>query len=169
VLEGDSGSGKSTLASIVAGLRQPDSGLVLAGGLDRPTLGESGWRRRVALVPQFHDNHMFYGSFAFNLMIARSWPATVPELEEALDICVDLGLQPLIERMPSQIHQFVGETGWQLSHGEKNRVYVARALLSRAPLIVLDESLGALDPDTMILVTECIEKRAIAALVIAHP
>jgi len=43
LLEGVSGSGKSTLASIVAGLRQPDSGLVLAGGLDRPTLGESGW------------------------------------------------------------------------------------------------------------------------------
>jgi ATP-binding cassette, subfamily B, bacterial len=169
VLEGDSGSGKSTLASIVAGLRQPDSGLVLAGGLDRPTLGDSGWRRRVALVPQFHDNHMFYGSFAFNLMIARSWPTTVPELEEALDICVELGLKPLLMRMPSQIHQFVGETGWQLSHGEKNRVYVARALLSRAPLILLDESMGALDPDTMILVTECIEKRAIAALVIAHP
>jgi ATP-binding cassette, subfamily B, bacterial len=169
VLEGDSGAGKSTLASIVAGLRQPDSGLVLAGGLDRPTLGDSGWRRRVALVPQFHDNHMFYGSFAFNLMIARSWPTTVPELEEALEICIELGLRPLLERMPSQIHQFVGETGWQLSHGEKNRVYVARALLSRAPLLLLDESLGALDPDTMILVTECIEKRAIAALVIAHP
>ncbi|MEO8846462.1 MAG: ATP-binding cassette domain-containing protein [Kofleriaceae bacterium] len=169
VLEGDSGSGKSTLASIVAGLRQPDSGLVLAGGLDRPTLGDSGWRRRVALVPQFHDNHMFYGSFAFNLMIARSWPTTVPDLEEALEICIELGLTALLRRMPSEIHQFVGETGWQLSHGEKNRVYVARALLSRAPLILLDESLGALDPDTMILVTECIEKRAIAALVIAHP
>lgn len=169
VLEGDSGSGKSTIASILAGLRQADSGLVLAGGLDRPTLGDTGWRRRVALVPQFHDNHIFYGSLAFNLMIARSWPSTVPELEEALEICLELGLRPLLERMPSEIHQFVGETGWQLSHGEKNRVYVARALLSRAPLVLLDESLGALDPDTMILVTECIEKRAIAALVIAHP
>jgi ABC-type bacteriocin/lantibiotic exporter with double-glycine peptidase domain len=48
-------------------------------------------------------------------------------------------------------------------------VFVARALLSRAPLIVLDESLGALDPDTLMQVTKCIERRAIAAIVIAHP
>jgi len=169
LLEGLSGSGKSTLASIVAGLRQPDSGLVLAGGLDRPTLGESGWRRRIAMVPQFHDNHVFYGSLAFNLLVERGGTTTLADLAEARELCHELGLGALLERMPSELFQFVGETGWQLSHGERNRVFVARALLSRAPLIVLDESLGALDPDTLIQVTQCIEKRATAAIVIAHP
>jgi ATP-binding cassette subfamily B protein len=169
LLEGVSGSGKSTLASIVAGLRQPDSGLVLAGGLDRPTLGESGWRRRIAMVPQFHDNHVFYGTLAFNLLVERGGTVTHADIAEARELCRELGLGAMLERMPSELHQFVGETGWQLSHGERNRVFVARALLSRAPLIVLDESLGALDPDTLIQVTECIERRAVAAIVIAHP
>jgi ATP-binding cassette subfamily B protein len=169
LLEGVSGSGKSTLASIIAGLRQPDSGLVLAGGLDRPTLGERGWRRRIAMVPQFHDNHVFYGSLAFNLLAERGGPKTLEDLAEARELCEELGLGAMLERMPSGLHQFVGETGWQLSHGERNRVFVARALLSRAPLIVLDESLGALDPDTLIQVTACIERRAVAAIVIAHP
>ncbi|MEO6772939.1 MAG: ABC transporter ATP-binding protein [Kofleriaceae bacterium] len=169
LLEGVSGSGKSTLASIIAGLRQPDSGLVLAGGLDRPTLGETGWRRRIAMVPQFHDNHVFYGTLVFNLLVERGGPMTFADLAEARELCNELGLGAMLERMPAGLHQFVGETGWQLSHGERNRVFVARALLSRAPLIVLDESLGALDPDTLIQVTECIERRAVAAIVIAHP
>jgi len=103
------------------------------------------------------------------MMIAREWPPSLADLEEAYQLCLELGLGPTLQRMPSKLHQFVGETGWQLSHGEKNRIYVARALMSRAPLIVLDESLGALDPDTLILVTECIERRATAAIVIAHP
>ena len=59
LLEGPSGGGKSTLASLLTGLRQPESGLLLLGGLDLPTLGAAGWRRRVVAAPQFHDNHVF--------------------------------------------------------------------------------------------------------------
>ncbi|MGE5183058.1 MAG: ATP-binding cassette domain-containing protein [Acidobacteriota bacterium] len=169
VLEGPSGAGKSTLAAILAGLRQPDAGLVLAGGLDRATLGERGWRRRVALVPQFHDNHLFLGSLAFNLLMARAWPPTRQDLGDADAISRELGLGPLIERMPSGLFQIVGETGWTLSHGERSRVFVARALLSGAPLTVLDESLAALDPQTLIDALACVERRARAAVVIAHP
>ena len=61
LLEGPSGGGKSTLAALLTGLRQPESGLVLLGGLDRQTLGAEGWRRRVVAAPQFHDNHVFAG------------------------------------------------------------------------------------------------------------
>ncbi len=169
LLEGTSGAGKSTLASVIAGLRMPDAGLVLAGGLDRVTVGDRGWRQRIAFVPQFHDNHVFLGPLAFNLLMARSWPPSPEDLAEAETVCRELGLGPLIERMPGGLFQFVGETGWQLSHGERSRVFVARALLSRAPLVILDESLAALDPDTLIDAIGCIERRARAALVIAHP
>ena len=169
VLEGASGAGKSTLGSVLAGLRRPDAGLVLAGGLDLATLGESGWRRRIAMVPQFHDNHVFYGSLAFNLLMARTWPPGARDLADADAVCRDLGLGALLDRMPGGLFQLVGETGWTLSHGERSRVFVARALLAGAPLVILDESLAALDPDTIVATLACIERRARAALVIAHP
>ena len=74
LLEGPSGGGKSTLATLLLGLRPPESGLVLLGGLDRHTLGAAGWRRRVVAAPQFHDNHVFSGTVAFNLLLGRRWP-----------------------------------------------------------------------------------------------
>lgn len=59
LLQGDSGSGKSTLVSLLGGLRRPSGGLLLAGGLDRHTLGEATWRHRIAVAPQYHENHVF--------------------------------------------------------------------------------------------------------------
>jgi ATP-binding cassette subfamily B protein len=169
LLEAPSGAGKSTLASVIAGLRRADAGLLLAGGLDHATLGERGWRRRIALAPQFHDNHIFLGSLAFNLLMARAWPPSRDDLDEARALCVELGLGPTLDQMPAGVFEMVGETGWRLSHGERSRVYLARALLSRAPLVVLDESLAALDPQTLVDVVACVERRTRAALVIAHP
>ncbi len=55
-----------------------------------------------------------------------------------------MGLGPLLGRMPSALEQIVGETGWQLSHGERSLVYIARGLLANAHLIILDESFGRL-------------------------
>ena len=63
-------------------------------------------------------------------------------------ICRDLELGSLLGKMPNGIHQVVGETGWQLSHGERSRVFLARALLQQADVLILDESFAALDPET---------------------
>jgi ATP-binding cassette subfamily B protein len=65
--------------------------------------------------------------------------------------------------------QMVGETGWQLSHGEKSRLYMARALLQNAEVVILDESFAALDPVTLELAMACALKRARTLLLIAHP
>jgi ATP-binding cassette subfamily B protein len=169
LLEGSSGGGKSTLAAMLTGLRKPDAGLLLLDGLDRPTLGELGWRERVAAAPQFHENHVLANTFAFNLLMGRRWPPRQADLELATAICEQLGLGPLLERMPSGMQQNVGENGWQLSHGERSRVFLARALLQGAELIILDESLAALDPDNQALALECAFERAPTLLVIAHP
>ena len=149
LLEGPSGGGKSTLSALISGLRRPSSGLILAGGLDRFTLGEQGWRKRVATAPQFHDNYIFSETLAFNLLLGRPWPPYRADLEAAENICRRLGLGDLLDRMPSGLMQMVGESGWQLSHGERSRIFLARALLQNADLTILDESFGALDPDTM--------------------
>ena len=108
-------------------------------------------------------------SFAFNLLMGRRWPAWPDDLREAEAICYELGLGPLLERMPLGIHQRVGEQGWRLSHGERSRLYIARALLQRSDLVILDESFASLDPENMQVALECVLKRAPTLLVIAHP
>src|SRR5207237_7842974 len=73
LLAGPSGGGKSTLVSLLTGVRQPESGLLLLGGLDLPTLGTAGWRRRVVAAPQFHDHSILSGSLALHLRIGPRW------------------------------------------------------------------------------------------------
>jgi ATP-binding cassette subfamily B protein len=168
LLEGPSGGGKSTLASMLTGLRSPDSGLLLVGGLDRHTLGPIGWRRRVAAAPQFHENHVLTGTFGFNALMGRDGILTWDDFQEAETVCNELGLGELIRRMPAGMLQMVGDTGWQLSHGERSRLFIARALLQDADLIVLDESFAALDPENLQCALECVLRRARSVLVIAH-
>jgi ATP-binding cassette subfamily B protein len=169
LLEGASGSGKSTLGALLAGLRQPSSGLLLLKGLDRRTLGQAGWRRRVVAVPQFHENYVFNGTLAYNVLMGSRWPATEQDLDEADAACRDLGLGQLIDRMPSGMQTIVGDTGWQLSHGERSRIFIARALLQPADLLVLDESFAALDPETLKTCMHAVLARARTLVTIAHP
>ncbi|MCE7985998.1 MAG: ABC transporter ATP-binding protein [Caldilinea sp. CFX5] len=169
LLEGPSGGGKSTLARLLVGLQTPTSGLLLLHGLDQPTLGLTTWRQRVIAAPQFHENHVFTESFGFNLLLGRRWPATPADLQEAEALCHELGLGDLLQRMPGGLMQMVGESGWQLSHGERSRLFIARALLQQSDLIVLDESFAALDPVTLERAMTCVLKRAPTLLVIAHP
>lgn len=168
LIEGPSGGGKSTLASLLVGLRQPESGLLLLQGLDRHTLGDN-WHRLATEAPQFHENHILQGSLAFNLLMGRRWPATAADIDEARELCEELGLGALISRMPAGMQQIVGETGWQLSHGERSRIFLARALLQKAPLTVLDESFAALDPETLQRCLRAAFRHADALVVIAHP
>lgn len=169
LLQGHSGDGKSTLASLLIGMRAPQSGLLLLEGLDWQTLGIDAWRRRIVSAPQFHENHVLTETFAFNLLMGRGWPPTQKDMDEAEEICRELGLGDLLNRMPAGLLQMVGETGWQLSHGERSRLYIARALLQRASMIILDESFAALDPETLRRSLRCVLKRAPALMVIAHP
>jgi ATP-binding cassette subfamily B protein len=169
LIEGLSGSGKTTFAEVLAGLRRPESGLLLWDGLDLPTLGPDGWRKRVTLVPQFHDNHIVLGSFAFNVLMGRNWPASGKEMEEADRVCRGLGLGPLIDRMPAGMMQAIGETGWRLSHGERSRVFLARALLQKSEFLILDETFGALDPETLRLALQFTLATDRAIAVVAHP
>jgi ATP-binding cassette subfamily B protein len=169
ILEGPSGGGKSTLAAMLTGLRLPDSGLLLLDGLDRQTVGLNGWRRQVAAAPQFHENHVLTGTFAFNVLMGSGWPPRPEAFEKAETICRELGLQDLLQRMPAGLLQSVGESGWQLSQGERSRLFIARALLQGAELIVLDESFASLDPENLTRALRCVLDRAKTLLVIAHP
>jgi ATP-binding cassette subfamily B protein len=168
LLDGPSGAGKSTLAAMLAGDRAPDSGLLLLGGLDLPTLGSEAWRRRVVAVPQAHANHLFADTLAFNLLAGRGWPPSDQDLAEAEAVCRELGLGTLLGRLPAGLEQRIGEAGWQLSDGEASRVCMARALLQAPDLLILDESLAALDPETRLRALRVAATRARTLLLVAH-
>ncbi len=169
LLEGPSGGGKSTLASLLAGQQPPESGLLLLRGSDRASLGADAWRRRVVMAPQFHENHVITNTLAFNLLMGRRWPPQPEDLADAEAVCRELGLDDLLARMPAGLQQVVGESGWQLSHGERSRLYIARALLQEADVLIFDESFGALDPENLQRALRCVLRRAPALMVIAHP
>lgn len=120
-------------------------------------------------APQFHENHVLTGTFAFNLLLGRYWPPQSEDMQEAEAICRELGLGELLDRMPAGLLQMVGETGWQLSHGERSRLYMARALLQGADLVILDESFAALDPENLQRALHCVLTRAPTLLAIVPP
>lgn len=169
LLEGPSGSGKSTLASLMTGIRHPNSGSLLLDGVDRQILGSTEWRRRVVMAPQFQENYVFSETFAFNLLLGRRWPPEPEDLELAELICAELGLDEVLEKMPSGLQQMLGENGWQLSHGERSRLFIARTLLQQADLTILDETFGALDPENLKKALQSVLQRSSTLLVIAHP
>ena len=169
ILQGPSGGGKSTLAAILSGLRTAQFGLLLLKGVDRYTVGQAEWRRRIVLVPQFHENHLLLGTVAFNALMGGEWPPPADGFDRAERLLRELGLGGTLDRMPSGVLQTVGETGWQLSHGERSRLFLARALLQNPDVLILDESFAQLDPETMRLTLDAVASRPPAILLIAHP
>lgn len=169
LLEGESGSGKSTLASLLCGLKIPTSGWLASRGVSQKELGMGTWRKQIACAPQFHENHLLSAPLLFNLLMGRHWPPTRDDVGEATEVCEELGLGDLLRRMPGGLSQIVGESGWQLSQGERSRVFLARALLQRGDLVILDESVAALDPENLRISLECCLRRAKTILIVAHP
>ena len=169
LLEGESGSGKSTLASLLCGLKIPTSGWLVTRGMNQEELGVDVWRKRIACAPQYHENHLLSAPLLFNLLMGRQWPPAREDVVEATEVCEELGLGVLLQQMPGGLNQMVGETGWQLSQGERSRVFLARALLQNGDLVVLDESFAALVPETLRVALECCLRRTKTLLVVAHP
>jgi ATP-binding cassette subfamily B protein len=169
LLQGESGSGKSTLLGLLAGQINQQYGWLLFNDRDLATLGQQYWRKKICWVPQYHDNHIFSGSLLYNLLLGRTWPPTEEDTELALDVCEQLGLFPLLRKMPAKVLQPVGEMGWQLSQGEASRVYLARALLQNPDFLLLDESLGALDANTSLQILTHLQNGRTATLLCMHP
>ena len=165
VLSGASGAGKSTLAAAIAGLLAAADGSVTLG---TASPADPAWRSRVGFVPQHGDNHVLLAPVAFNLLMGRAWPPSERDLEDAAAMCEELGLGPLLARMPAGLGQVVGETGWRLSQGERARLCLGRALLADHDVLLLDEPLGALDPHTARTILDVVRRRARTLVVISQ-
>jgi ATP-binding cassette subfamily C protein LapB len=149
------GSGKSTLLRIMARLYQPVKGQVFAGGLDINQIDPADWRRSVGYVGQ--DARLFYGTLRENVMIGQP-DATSNELLRVLRLT---GLDQIAARHPSGINLPVGEHGNALSGGQRQLVSLARTLLLRPKVLLLDEPTSAMDNQTEAIFLEHL-KRATA-------
>jgi ATP-binding cassette, subfamily B, bacterial len=139
---GPSGAGKSTLASLVTRLYDVTDGSLLLDGIDvRELLGQS-IRDTTGVVSQ--DAHLFHDSIAANLRYAKP-DATLEELQAAARAAQ---INELLESMPDGYDTTVGERGYRLSGGEKQRLALARVLLKNPRLVVLDEATAHLDSET---------------------
>ncbi len=139
---GPSGSGKSTLAALLLRVAAPQSGRVLLGGVDIAAMAAADVRGRFAFLSQ--DTHLFDDTIRANLLLGRP-DADEPALWRALD-AAEIGA--FVRGLPDGLDTWLGEGGARVSGGQGRRIALARALLTAAPILVLDEPGAGLDAQT---------------------
>jgi len=163
-LVGASGAGKSTLAALVPRLYDVTAGAVLIDGHDVRSLTLDSLRSAIAVVSQ--DPHLFHESIGDNLRYAKP-DATDEELRAA---CTAARIIDTIDALPDGFRTVVGERGYRMSGGEKQRLAIARLLLKNPAIMVLDEATSHLDNENEAAVQAALDEalRGRTALVIAH-
>jgi ATP-binding cassette subfamily B protein len=163
-LVGPSGAGKTTITHLVSRLYDPGEGAVRIGGHDIRDVTQDSLHDVVGVVTQ--DAHMFHDTIRANLAYAKPG-ASGPELEQA---CRAAQIWDLISSLPDGLDTIVGDRGYRLSGGEKQRIALARLLLKAPSVVVLDEATAHLDSESEAAVQRAL-KTALAgrtSLVIAH-
>ena len=163
-LVGSSGAGKSTVAQLLPRLYDVDAGVVRLGGVDVRELSFDAIRGALGLVTQ--DGHLFHESIRANLLLAR------PEAGEAQlwEVLRRARLEELVRGLPDGLDTVVGERGYRLSGGERQRLTIARLLLARPRVVVLDEATAHLDSTSEAAVSAALAEALAGrtAVVIAH-
>jgi ATP-binding cassette subfamily C protein len=160
---GSSGAGKSTVADLINGLLSPDTGRVLIDGAELTPQAARAWRRHVGYVAQ--DTVLFHDSVRANLRWANP-DASEQEMRESLS----LAAAEFVFELPQGLDTTVGDRGMLLSHGQRQRIALARALLRKPGLLILDEATSSLDFDNEKRILDAIEqlKGRATVLLIAH-
>lgn len=145
---GESGAGKSTLIDTIAGFIQPLSGVIEINGHQTTSLMREDWLKQIAYIPQ--HPYIFPTSIKENIRFYEQG-ATDTEVDSVID---EVGLRTVVDEMPDFHDENIGEGGRCLSGGQEQRIAMARALLSKRPIIILDEPTAHLDIETEFEVKE---------------
>jgi ATP-binding cassette subfamily B protein len=157
---GRSGSGKSTLTKIIQGLYPVQEGVVRFDGVDARELELAHLRRQIGIVLQ--ENFLFRGSVRANISIAKPG-ASFEEIVAAAQIA---GADEFIERLPQGYDTILEENASNLSGGQKQRLSIARSLLLKPRVLILDEAASALDPESEAIFIKNLAKMAVGRTVI---
>ncbi|WP_245673781.1 MULTISPECIES: ABC transporter ATP-binding protein [Actinoplanes] len=163
-LVGPSGAGKSTITHLVSRLYDPTAGTIRVGGHDLRDLTFDSLRETVGVVSQ--DAYLFHDTIRENLLYARP-TSTEDDLVEA---CRGAQIWGLVESLPDGLDTVVGDRGYRMSGGEKQRLAIARLLLKAPSIVVLDEATAHLDSESEAAVQRALRTalRSRTSLVIAH-
>ena len=161
---GPSGAGKSTLLNLVPRLYDVTGGSIAIDGRDIRSVTQHSLRQSIGVVNQ--DPHMFHDTVAANLRYANP-DATDAQLVEATEAA---RIHSVIAELPEGFDTVVGERGYRLSGGEKQRLAIARMLLKDPAIVILDEATSHLDTENEVLIQQALEHalRGRTSLVIAH-
>jgi NHLM bacteriocin system ABC transporter ATP-binding protein len=160
-LTGPSGSGKSTLISLMLRFENPHSGAVYFDGRDLCSLDIRAVRRQIGVVTQ--DGRVLNGSILENICGGSG-----QSVEAAWEAARAAGLAEDIEQMPMGIHTRVSDGGGNLSGGQRQRLLIARALVSKPPILIFDEATSALDNRTQAIVSESLKRLKATRILVAH-
>ena len=161
---GHSGAGKSTIINLIPRFYQPQEGKIFIDNQNIHKFNLNSLRKNISLVSQ--DVILFDGTIKSNISYADSNASDI-EIKEA---CKFAAADEFIEKLPNKYETFVGENGVRLSGGQKQRISIARAILKKAPIILLDEATSSLDADSEEIVQNAISNltKNKTTLVIAH-
>ncbi|MGO4382525.1 peptidase domain-containing ABC transporter [Pseudoduganella sp. RAF53_2] len=157
---GRSGSGKTTLTKVIQGLYNIQEGIVRFDGMDAREIELSHLRRQIGVVLQ--ENFLFRGTIRENLIVTKP-DATFEEIAEA---AAAAGADEFIERMPMGYDTLLEENASNLSGGQKQRLSIARSLLAKPRILILDEAASALDPESEAIFIRNLSKIAVGRTVV---
>ena len=163
-LVGASGSGKTTLVRLIARFFDVQRGSVRVGGVDVRDMSSEQLAAQISQV--FQDSALFAGSIADNIRMGKPQASDA----EVLQAAHQAGVAEIIARLPQGIASPVGEGGARLSGGERQRIAIARALLKRAPILLVDEATAALDAENQAVIAQALARLRgqCTLIVIAH-
>jgi len=161
---GRSGSGKTSLTNLICRFYDPDSGEVRIDGTNVRDFSKSALRRRIGVVLQ--EPFLFRGSLLENIQYGR--PSA--SLEEVIEAARAANAHDFVLRHPLAYDTFVGERGQELSGGERQRVSIARALLCRTPILILDEATSSVDTESELAIQTALDEitKSCTSIFVAH-
>ena len=161
---GKSGSGKSTIIDLLLGLQKPNGGQIYFDNTDLNSFNLDSYRKKISFVSQ--DPFLFYATIRENLMWSNS-EVTEKDIIESLKIA---NVYETVMNLPSKLDTYVGERGLELSGGERQRIILARGILRKPQLLILDEATSSLDQNSELLINQSIKKitEFSTVLIIAH-